>query len=58
MHIVQDRFWPWDALQVVWRRKANLRRRRKRWRNFVVCIGGPFIASSGDKELGQRTQRT
>src|SRR6266566_4943873 len=31
---------------------------KKRLKSFAARIGGPFIASSGDKALGQRTQRT
>ena len=39
-------------------KKVFLRRRKRRWRNFVVVIGGHFTALSDGKVTGRKKPRT
>src|SRR5436309_9186078 len=40
-----------------WQRKANQRRRRRRWKSFVEPTGGHCTASSDVKAISQRKRR-
>jgi DNA-directed RNA polymerase specialized sigma24 family protein len=40
-----------------WRRKANPRRHKRRWRDFAAFIGDPFTALCGERVLGRKKRR-